>query len=1062
MKKIWLSLLLLAAPAFGQWTADSNNNLIPDNSSSKVLIGSSPSDGTSFLVVKNKIAIYGNGHYTSFELKNQSADLAYGLPASHASGCLRNDGGGNLTWASCGGGGGSFGTSITISDDYVVTSDDEAIFFDADSAVIDVTVTLPLASANPGKIVSLTKINSGAHYVFFTPSGPDTIIGNLSPSQFGYGDGLTVQSDGVDKWVQIAFTQSPIFIGAVVTNGYANGVLYVDNSGNLATSNQLVFDGQALSLPPGVLSNPGVRFSSSSGMMEESTNTISLIANSLRTATYTDSTFTFFPDGPSPVVVDYTTGIITAIAIGAAVTSGLPNTVLFVDAAGNLANNNDFSFDVMADVVVIGSVSGTTGLAVNGPSSLFGDVLNVGNASAIANQIIFATDVPAQIVLGSAPGLDNGFLGSGVGGPTSRIASPYFAFLAATNPGGDHLGGGIIGVNGLPSLVEWNEAGDLYFNGLKFPSADGTAGQAIITDAAGVLSFGNVANANYLYDASPVISINGVTRLAYATDGTTGVVDYSRQGYNSGAILSFGTGNVFLKDQLADNTSGFASVDTNTRFLYGSDGTIKKINWADTLDDAAWLNLGYNSSVEKIYFKYAIADNNGGVYAESVNTNTRILSADDGTTKVLDWHTDTTNTSSSAYWFDSANSNRITGDGSGLSGITASAAWGTITGTLSSQTDLQTALTAKAAGAASSTDNAVARYDGTGGKTLQNSSVIIGDNGDITSTVTGASVGLTISNSTQTTDIANFKDNTSIVDQWLDQGRRVTSIDNYTGNSAGWVINAAAPSSPSGAVIPGINLNLSGSLTDTAGTTTGFLISGNNTTANSNGNRRMLSLTSTGALTGSATSAAYIAIFADLNNGAFPTTPSAYNGQGTWVMSVLNRSSTSTAAKGSGGIAARVYAGNTLIGISGMADQGNGSNAKTVGVRGTATTDTTDFSGSYAGVAGLVGVISGTSNTTLHDYLPAVKAAIVADNLASTASQIIALDNGVVDFEVADGGIITLGAASTTPQHIINTATGTTGTDILTMTNGVAGTAGNPAGYLKATINGATRYIPFW
>lgn len=59
-------------------------------------------------------------------------------------------------------------------------------------------------------------------------------------------------------------------------------------------------------------------------------------------------------------------------------------------------------------------------------------------------------------------------------------------------------------------------------------------------------------------------------------------------------------------------------------------------------------------------------------------------------------------------------------------------------------------------------------------------------------------------------------------------------------------------------------------------------------------------------------------------------------------------------------------------------------------------------------------------------------------------------------------GSVQIGAGSTTLQHALNTATGTAGTDILTLTNGVAGTAGNPQGYVKITVNGSTRYVPFW
>lgn len=64
--------------------------------------------------------------------------------------------------------------------------------------------------------------------------------------------------------------------------------------------------------------------------------------------------------------------------------------------------------------------------------------------------------------------------------------------------------------------------------------------------------------------------------------------------------------------------------------------------------------------------------------------------------------------------------------------LSGSVAWGEITGPLSDQTDLQTALDAKAAGAASSSNNAIVRFDGTDGKTLQDSGILITDANEMT------------------------------------------------------------------------------------------------------------------------------------------------------------------------------------------------------------------------------------------------------------------------------------------------------------------------------------------
>lgn len=53
--------------------------------------------------------------------------------------------------------------------------------------------------------------------------------------------------------------------------------------------------------------------------------------------------------------------------------------------------------------------------------------------------------------------------------------------------------------------------------------------------------------------------------------------------------------------------------------------------------------------------------------------------------------------------------------------------WGTITGTLSSQTDLQAALDAKVAGPASAVDHEIARFDGTTGKLIEGGGITIAD-----------------------------------------------------------------------------------------------------------------------------------------------------------------------------------------------------------------------------------------------------------------------------------------------------------------------------------------------
>ena len=60
------------------------------------------------------------------------------------------------------------------------------------------------------------------------------------------------------------------------------------------------------------------------------------------------------------------------------------------------------------------------------------------------------------------------------------------------------------------------------------------------------------------------------------------------------------------------------------------------------------------------------------------------------------------------------------------------AAWGSITGTLSAQTDLNNALGLKVEGALSATDNAVARFNLSSGKIIKNSGVIIDNSDNVT------------------------------------------------------------------------------------------------------------------------------------------------------------------------------------------------------------------------------------------------------------------------------------------------------------------------------------------
>lgn len=120
-------------------------------------------------------------------------------------------------------------------------------------------------------------------------------------------------------------------------------------------------------------------------------------------------------------------------------------------------------------------------------------------------------------------------------------------------------------------------------------------------------------------------------------------------------------------------------------------------------------------------------------------------------------------------------------------------------------------------------------------------------------------------------------------------------------------------------------------------------------------------------------------------------------------------------------------------------------NQLTINATGAQGTDTS-AAVSVFNIAGARGTGTGTGGSVVIKTAPA----------GATGSSL----NALVDtLRVDANSVITLGQASATPQHILNTQS-TTGALVGTLTNSPV--AGNPAGYIQITINGSTRYIPFW
>lgn len=65
-------------------------------------------------------------------------------------------------------------------------------------------------------------------------------------------------------------------------------------------------------------------------------------------------------------------------------------------------------------------------------------------------------------------------------------------------------------------------------------------------------------------------------------------------------------------------------------------------------------------------------------------------------------------------------------------------------------------------------------------------------------------------------------------------------------------------------------------------------------------------------------------------------------------------------------------------------------------------------------------------------------------------------------FSITTAGQVVLQKSGTAANLAINTPAGTPGSDVMTMTNGPAGSVGNPASFMKIVHNGSTYVCPLW
>jgi hypothetical protein len=114
----------------------------------------------------------------------------------------------------------------------------------------------------------------------------------------------------------------------------------------------------------------------------------------------------------------------------------------------------------------------------------------------------------------------------------------------------------------------------------------------------------------------------------------------------------------------------------------------------------------------------------------------------------------------------------------------------------------------------------------------------------------------------------------------------------------------------------------------------------------------------------------------------------------------------------------------------------------------------------YVGV--MARLVSNAGASTAANPVPGVTTALLADNGPTNADIFHAQNAGSDVFSITGAGVVTMGATSSTPQHVLNTATATPASGVGTFTNLPTGYSGNPTGYIQHTINGTTHIIPYW
>jgi hypothetical protein len=146
------------------------------------------------------------------------------------------------------------------------------------------------------------------------------------------------------------------------------------------------------------------------------------------------------------------------------------------------------------------------------------------------------------------------------------------------------------------------------------------------------------------WGAGFVPALDWASRILYASDGTTAVIDWTNT-LNALVPLSFSSNDIVISSNI-DDTSNFKSIDPNNRKLYASDGSTAVLDWSSnyliSTPEVSTSYISTSSNIIKIDVNNSQFGLWGASFVPALDWASRILYASDGTTAILDWSTDGT------------------------------------------------------------------------------------------------------------------------------------------------------------------------------------------------------------------------------------------------------------------------------------------------------------------------------------------------------------------------------------------------------------------------------------